>query len=173
MGRDATYDDLTARIHNVLSRELPPHITVRLVFVIGDAPVRFLDAHLKETPQGLTGTVVAFTDHLVFVVRFADQNPWNDPYGGEVTLSAVARRTLAQLAVLPTKEPDRSQYKVWTPEEGGLIRWPRRARVELTYPGVDPIVVPRGNNAENFDAFLSTLLDDLAGGPRATSGPDE
>ncbi|SFU04642.1 hypothetical protein SAMN05660657_05058 [Geodermatophilus amargosae] len=162
--RETVFSQLNTRITEVSDRELPHHIAVRLAFLIGDAPVKYLDVPVLETPQGLTGAVIAYTDRVLIVAPFTGVPPhfMEDPYGGEVTPAMVSRTALTRVDVLPTQEPDRTRYRVWTDEQGGLLRWPSQATVRLTYASLDfPVELPRGRNREDFDNFLPTLLADL------------
>jgi hypothetical protein len=146
------------------SDDVPNHVIRRIAYTLAGQSAAFVDVNLSESKMLLAGQVTVYTDRHLAVAALQGLTFRPDDDAGEVHLTVLSRRTLTAIDVAPMAgalnnvtawRPDRSGYR-----DGG---WPSNARVSLTYPAFDsPLVLPSRRSTENLDAFLPSLLDDLA-----------
>jgi hypothetical protein len=149
---------------------VPPHVAWRLVAMLGDEPVAYIDAEVSGGRRAYTGTVVMFTETRVVIARMADAPEQPEPSQPATFSTTVAtwRRSLLQVLDMA---PDRDAWRNSDPGWLGLTierDYPADLTVTLTYRDVgDPITLPLAGEhagertAALFD-FLPSLLRDVA-----------
>lgn len=155
--------DLLARAQQVTGAGiLPPHLVIRLAYALGTSSIDdvvYLDVHLGPIGDRLTGQLAAYTSRHVAVVRFADVPRNACDASGDVAVAVLPRAALTRVEIVPVAGVDDSD--AW---RGGSLQssyWPP-APVTFYYASLtEPLVLPRGRNAENLYTFYPSLLDDL------------
>lgn len=166
-GSGGAVDTLAERIrHAAGPYGVPSHVVRRIAYTLAGQAAVFVDVDLTETASLLTGRVAVFTERHLAVATVNGLTDRREDDAGDVHLTVLPRHSLTAIQVAPLGNPLRNNVMAWRPDRTGFedAGWPSRAAVSLTYPALDTaVVLPSRRSTENFDAFLPSLLDDLAG----------
>lgn len=141
------------------------HFAVRLAALLGtDAQIQYVETSLESSSaNGLSGSIVVFTDELVAVAALYDTMSTSTGFQSDtasVEVEVVARATLQALE-LPRDvggEPV-NHDGVWV-NAHARSEWPYRGVLHLRYP--ERTITLRGSDdAVGFERLLATLRRDL------------
>jgi len=132
---------------------VPDPLVQQVALLLGYRTPIFLDTNLGAEDGPLTGTLVAYTDVNLVVVKV--ETIEDDV---EITASVVSRKALTGVRAASSV---RARFPMPTPTP----RWPRNAGIGLDYTGLgESVTLPlgRGTRARNaVEQLLPSLLDDL------------
>jgi hypothetical protein len=163
---DSPHHEWAGRLADKVARqtgvELHAHVVARVAALLSRESLQYVDVEAEETPGGLSGRLLVWTDqHLAVVTLRGVLAPGAgnniDEHGG-VAVTVVPRSRLRHIEI-PARP---SHNQAWDSAlRVDRLSWPQGAQLLLAYEGLDdPLAVPAGAPHEGFSELVLGLVGD-------------